>query len=190
MKKFALLLLLVIFSYPLFASPFYVAFGVNNIIPTGDFDNTNKPSLAFNFQIQNRSLCNLWYGFRLDYSKLDPVESAPAGTNFFDSYFLFSPELRYVFLLSGKPNYDDTFYIFLQTLLNFSSITRKQKTDESNFGIGGSFGAGIGFCFIFADMCWTIELGSIYSAPNFILKSNLRPTLTNFNLGLNLGVGL
>jgi hypothetical protein len=191
--KNKLLFVLLIAFFPSFyanSSPYYFSLGGMNVVPISKFKETNKPSLGFNLQFQDRSFCNLWYGFRFDYSKLDSLENVPIGTNFFNSYLLFSPEIRYVYLFSPKLNYDDTFYLFLQGLLHFSSITRKQATDESNLGLGGSLGGGIGFCFNFFSLCWSLEFDALFSSANFILKSNQRPSLTNYNFGLTLGVRL
>lgn len=184
------LIVFLLIVYPAISSPFYFFLGCTNIIPTAKFKETNKTSLGFNISLQERSFCNLWYGFRLDISKLDSLDNVLVGTNYFDSYFLFSPELRYVFLLSEKNKYDDSFYLFLQGLLHFSSITRKQETDESNLGLGGSLGAGIGFCFKLFKTCWAVEIDGKYSAPNFIFKSKQRPSLSNYNFSLTLGVNL
>lgn len=172
------------------SSPFYLGVGVNNVVPTGEFKNLNQPSLGFNFQLQNRSYCNLWYGIRIDYASLDSASQTYASTRVFSKYLLVSPELRYVFLLSGKKSLDDVFYLFLNGLVNISSITSKQTTDESNFGLGGSIGGGVGFCFSLFHLCWTTELNGLFSAPNFILHSKSRPSLTNFNFGITLGVRL
>lgn len=172
------------------ASPYYFSFGGTNIVPLSKFKETNKPSLGFDFQFQDRSFCNLWYGFRFDYSKLDSLEDVPIGTNFYNSFLLFSPEVRYVFLLAKKKNYDDTFYFFLQALLHFSSITKKLTSDESNLGLGAGIGSGLGFCITLFKFCWSVEFDAIFSSPNFILKSSKRPSLTNFNFGLTLGVRL
>ncbi|MCX7908741.1 MAG: hypothetical protein N2560_04400 [Ignavibacteria bacterium] len=190
--RFALVSLFCVFIFASYAAatPFYFSIGGMNLVPTSKFKETNKPSLAFGFQLQDRSFCNLWYGVRFDFAKLDSLENVPIGTNYFSSYFLFSPELRYVFILSGKNSYDDTFYLFLQGLLNFSSISRKYEVDESNLGLGASGGLGLGFCFNLFKLCWAIEFDALYSSPNFILKSSKRPTLTNFNFGLTLGVRL
>lgn len=184
------LILFLIMVYPAVSTPYYLSFGVMNLVPNGKFKETNKPSLGFNFQVQNRYYCNLWYGIRIDFANLDSLENVPVGTNYFSSYFLFSPEIRYVFVLSGKNNYDDTFYLFLQGMLHYSSITRKREIDENNNGLGGAVGAGIGFCFNLFKLCWALELNGMFSAPNFILKSNSRPTLTNYNFGITLGVRL
>ncbi len=172
------------------ASPYYLSLGGTNIVPLSKFKETNKPSLGLDFQFQDRSFCNLWFGFRFDYSKLDSLEDVPLGTNFYNSFILLSPEVRYVFLLSKKKNYDDTFYFFLQALLQFSSITKKQASDESNLGLGGGIGTGLGFCFTLFKLCWNLELDAIFSSPNFILRSSKRSSLTNFNFGLTLGVRL
>lgn len=190
MNSKSVLVLFFILVYSAVSTPYYLSLGGMNVVPTGKFKETNKPSLGFNFQIQNRYYCNLWYGVRLDFAKLDSLEDVPVGTNYFASYFMFSPEIRYVFVLSGKHNYDDTFYLFLQGLLHYSSITRKREVDESNNGLGGSVGAGIGFCFNLFKLCWAVEFDALYSAPNFIMKSDSRPTLTNYNFGLTLGVRL
>ncbi len=184
------LLVFFLIVYPSFSSPFYLFLGGTNIIPTGKFKEINKTSLGFNISFQERSFCNLWYGFRIDVSRLDSLESVPINTNYFDSYLLFSPEIRYVFLLSEKNKYDDTFYLFLQGLLHFSSITRRQEIDESNLGVGASLGTGIGFCFKLFKTCWAVEIDGKYSAPNSILKSKQRPSLTNYNFSLTLGVNL
>jgi hypothetical protein len=172
------------------SSPFYLGVGLNNILPTGEFKKLNQSSLGFNFQLQNRSYCNLWYGIRIDYAALDSASRTLAGTHVFSEYLLVSPELRYVFLLSPKKSLDDVFYLFLNGLVNISSITRKQTTNESNFGLGGSIGGGIGFCFNLFHLCWTLEFNGLFSAPNFILRSESRPSLTNFNFGVTLGVRL
>jgi len=172
------------------SSPYYVSLGGMNIVPFGKFKETNKPSLGFNFQLQDRSFCNLWYGFRFDYSKLDSLEDVPLGTNFFNSFLAFSPEIRYVHLLSSKSNYDDIFYLFLQGQLHLTSITRSRTTDESNLGLGGGIGGGIGFCFNLFSLCWSFEFDALLSSANFILKSKQRPTLSNYNFGLTLGVRL
>lgn len=178
------------FVFSALSSPLYFSLGGSNLVPIGKFKEVNKPSLGFNFHLQDRTFCNLWYGLRVDFAKLDSLENVAVGTNYFASYFLLSPEIRYVFVLSGKNNYDDTFYIFLQGLLNYSSISRKQKVDENNNGLGGSAGAGLGFGFILFNLCWAVEFDALFSAPNFILKSDRRPTLTNYNFGLTLGVRL
>lgn len=173
-----------------YSSPFYLGVGLNNILPTGEFKKLHQSSLGFNFQLQNRSYCNLWYGIRIDYAVLDSASRTLVGTRVFDKYLLVSPELRYVFLLSEKKSLDDIFYLFLNGLVNISSITRKQTTDESNLGLGGSIGGGIGFCFNLFHLCWTLEFNGLLSAPNFIFHSKSRPSLTNFNYGITLGVRL
>lgn len=172
------------------SSPYYLFFGGENLVPTGNFKETNKPALGFNFQLENRSFCNLWYGFRFDFAKLDSLEDVPLGTNYFNSYVMLSPKLRYVFLLSDKHSYNDSFYLLLQGMLHFSSITRKQEVDESNLGLGGGIGGGIGFGFTLFKLCWAVEFDALFSSPNFILKSEKRPSLTNYNFGLTLGVRL
>lgn len=187
-KTVFLLFLLIVYSSN--SSPFYLFLGGSNIIPIGKFKESNTTSLGMNISFQERSFCNLWYGLRIDVSRLDSLESAPLNTNYFYSYLLFSPELRYVFLFSEENKYDHTFYLFLQGLLHFSSITRKQVIDESNLGLGASLGTGIGFCFKLFKTCWAVEIDGKYSAPNFILKSKQRPSLTNYNFSLTLGVNL
>ncbi|MFN3307479.1 MAG: hypothetical protein ACK42Z_09895 [Candidatus Kapaibacteriota bacterium] len=190
MKLITVLVVFLLAVYSLSCSPFYLFLGGSNIIPTGKFKEIDKTSLGFHISFQERSFCNLWYGFRIDVSKLDSLESVPINTNYFDSYLLFSPEIRYVFLLSGNNKYDDTFYFFFQGLFHLSSITRKQEIDESNLGLGASLGTGVGFCFKLFKTCWAIEIDGKYSAPNFILKSKQRPSLTNYNFSLTLGVNL
>lgn len=191
MKKYlSLLILFVSLAGTASASPFYFVFGVENIIPQSTFKEINKQSLGFALQIQNRAFCNLWYGIRFDFSKLDSLENTLLGTNVFEKYLALSPEVRYVFLLSESHKIDDSFYLFANGLLTLSSISRRQQTDESNFGIGGSMGCGIGFGFQLFKLCWTLELNGQYSSPNFILKGSNRPKLTNFNFGLFMGVRL
>ncbi len=174
----------------LFASPYYLSLGVGNIGPTSDFKKFNAPSIGYTFQIQNRGYCNLWYGLRIDYSPLDSSKDATIGSNVFDKYLSFSPELRYVYLLSSKHSLNDVFYLFGQGLINFSSITRRQPSDDGNFGLGGYLGAGVGYCFILFKTCCTLEFNGMYGSPNFIIKPENRPTLTNYNFGLTLGVRL
>lgn len=184
------LVLFFVLAFPAVSSPYYLSLGGENLVPTGKFKETNKPALGFNLQLENRSFCNLWFGFRFDFAKLDSLDDVPIGTNYFNSYFLLSPELRYVFLLSDKHSFNDAFYLFIQGMWHFSSITRKQETDESNLGLGGALGGGLGFGFTLFKLCWSVEFDALYSSPNFILKSDKRPTLTNFNFGLTLGVRL
>lgn len=190
--RFVLLGLILFVAFHSYAnsSPFYLGVGLNNILPTGEFKKLNQSSLGINFQLQNRSYCNLWYGIRIDYATLDSASHTLAGTRVFNKYLLISPELRYVFLLSQKQSLDDIFYLFLNGLVNISSITSRQTTDESNFGLGGSIGGGTGFCFNLFQLCWTLEFNGLFSAPNFILRSESRPSLTNFNFGITLGVRL
>ncbi|MGB9851616.1 MAG: hypothetical protein ACPLPX_01980 [Candidatus Kapaibacteriota bacterium] len=190
MKFKPLLILFFVLFYTTYGSPYYLFVGGENLIPTGSFKETNKPSLGFNFKIENRSFCNLWYGLRFDVSRLDSLEDVPLGTNFFNSYLSLSPEVRYVFLLSDAHSYNDAFYLFLQGLLHFSSIARKQEVDESNLGLGGGLGGGIGFGFTLFKLCWAVEFEAIFSSPNFILKADKRPTLSNYNFSLTLGVRL
>ncbi|MGQ9818759.1 MAG: hypothetical protein ACUVQ1_02370 [Candidatus Kapaibacteriales bacterium] len=173
-----------------YATPFYFGVGLENIVPQNEFKNMNKQSIGIALQIQNRTFCNLWYGVRVDYSKLDSLENVLVGTNVFDKYFALSPEIRYVWLLSERHSYDDSFYLFANALLSLSSITRRQNTDESNWGLGGLLGVGIGFGFQLLKLCWILEMNGLYGSPNFIFKDNLRPTLTAFNFSLVLGVRL
>lgn len=172
------------------ASPYYLGIGVNNLVPTGEFKNLNQSSIGLNFQLQNRSFCNLWYGVRIDYASLDSARRTLAGTRVFDKYLLISPEIRYVYLLSQKRTLDDVFYLFFNGLINISSITSKQATNESNFGLGGSLGLGAGLCFNLFHSCWTLEFNGLFSAPNFIFRSKSRLSLTGFNFGVTLGVRL
>jgi hypothetical protein len=190
MRVLGIVLLFFLLVVPSFSSPYYIFVGGYNLVPISKFKETNKTSLGYSFQIQNRAYCNLWFGGRLDYSKLDSLEKVPVGTNYFDSYLAFSPEIRYIFLLSEKNIYDDSFYLFFQGLLHLSSISLKQQANESNLGLGGSIGGGIGFCFNLFKLCWAVEFDATYGSPNFILKSTQRTYLTHYNIGLNLGVRL
>lgn len=189
-RTITLFALFVLFASGSSASPFYFGFGVENVIPQGKFKEMNKQSIGFALQIQNRGFCNLWYGLRFDYSKLDSLEEAKLGSNVFEKYFALSPEIRYVWLLSNRHNYDDSFYLFANGLLSLSSISRRQETNESNWGFGGSFGGGIGFGFQLFKLCWTLELNGQYASPNFILRDSNRPKLSAFNFGVFLGVKL
>lgn len=186
----SLLLLIAFFFFNASASPFYLGAGLENIIPQSTFEKTNKQSFGVTLQIQNRALCNLWYGVRIDYSKLDSLENIRIGTNVFDKYFALSPEIRYVWLLSQYRSYYDSFYLFVNGLLNVSSISRRQYLDETNWALGGSLGGGIGFGFKLLKLCWIVEMNGQYASPNFILRDNNRPKLTVFNFGLVLGVRL
>lgn len=191
MRHFISLFILISFLFfNASASPFYLGAGLENIIPQGTFKEINKQSLGIAFQIQNREFCNLWYGIRIDYSELDSLENVRVGTNVFDKYFALSPEIRYVWLFSQQRSYDDSFYIFVNGLLTFSLISRRQNVDESNWALGGSLGGGIGFGFQLLKLCWIVEMNGQYASPNFILRDNNRTKLTAFNFSLVLGVKL
>lgn len=167
-------------------SQIYIGAGPDFIIPMSDLDITNKPSAGFNFQIENRFYCKLWYGLKIDYANLHKKEGLPLNTNYYDQYVLISPQIRYN--LTNCDNYHKQGFPYLQTGLTFSSVSDVIKS--SKFGLGGYLGAGFDYGFTFWKLCWIFDFNVAYSSPNFIVRAEERNPIQSINVGLNLSVGL
>jgi hypothetical protein len=187
MKRiFLLVSILGFLILPKAVAQIYIGAGPEIIIPMSDFDKTNKPSLGFNFQIENRFYCKLWYGLKIDYSNINKKDGLPLNTNYYSEYVLISPQIRYN--LTNCDNYNKQGFPYLQTGLTFSSVSDFIKS--SKFGLGGYLGAGFDYGFTLWKICWIFDFNASYSSPNFIYKSEERNFIQSINVGLNLSVGL
>ena len=181
--KYILLVFLLLAFSSTAKSQIFISAGADYIIPFGEFKDVNEDSPGFSIQLESRRFCNLWYGIRVDYSNLNQIEDTE---NTYESIFMLSPEIRYVF--NNKPCGSGSVQFYLQGMLNLSSI---QGTDELNaMGLGASAGGGIAVPFDLWDTCWSIDFGALYSAPNFILKENRRPALQSVLFNLSIGMQL
>jgi hypothetical protein len=167
-------------------SQIYIGAGPDIIIPVADFDNINKPSAGFNFQIENRFFCKLWYGLKIDYANINKKDGLPLNTNYYDQFVLISPQIRYN--LTNCDNYHKQGFPYLQTGLTFSSVSDVIKS--SKFGLGGYLGAGFNYGFTLWKICWILDFNASYSSPNFIYRAEERNSIQSINVGLNLSIGL
>jgi len=167
-------------------SLFYLGVGGDYIIPIARLSETNKETFGLNIQLESRKYCKLWYGLRFDYFAPDYVE-----TNFDDWYqefVLISPKIRYNFLSNDCLDFTGKIAPYLQGMLTISSIS---GSDQLNLmGLGGGIGAGFAVGFQLFKTCMMLDLSGIYSAPNFLLKADGRPSLELYNLSLTWSVGL
>lgn len=177
-KLFFLILFLPTIAY----GRFYLGGGANYTMPMGDFSEVNDASIGYNFQIESRTYCKLWYGLRVDYTKYEELEEIEAGQNYFESGLSFTPQMRYLFLSNRK--YDNALMPYLQAGLPISSIG---GTDEaSRLGLGITAGAGVAFGFGLFNTCWMLDVNARYFAPNLIYKAEERIDLNSVDVSVTL----
>jgi hypothetical protein len=174
-----------VFNYFGFGSTF-VGLGGTYSMPQGDFDKTNSSSPGFLLNIESRSICELWYGLRLEYISYDKKESPPVNMPVFENIVSLSPHIRYNFF--AKETLDGVFIPYIQAFLHFSSIG---ANDEKNkLGMGAALGAGITYSLCAAKRCFSFDLGANYSSPNGFFRADTRPGLQSINISLIISVGL
>lgn len=165
---------------------YYLGLGGNYMLPSGEFSEINKAALGLNVQLESRAYCNWWFGMRIDYYQLDPVDDIAITQDYYENMLIFSPGFRYNFLGSDCKEYN--FIPYGQIQIPFSSIGNTDET--SRFGIGAIAGAGIAYSFQVFDLCWMIDLNARYVAPNIIYKDEARESLRYLDLSLTLSLRL
>ncbi|MFA6571387.1 MAG: hypothetical protein WCT77_09135 [Bacteroidota bacterium] len=187
-KKFILgTFLSIFFLLPVAAfAQIYVGAGPEYVLPMGELNERNKSAIGVSVQLENRYICQFWYGIRFDYIPFDKKEGLLEGLTYFKNGFYISPEFRYNFVGGDCRKYD--WIPYAQGLLTLSSIG---NTDEfSRLGVGGALGAGIAYSFSMFNLCWMLDLNAMYSAPNFLYRADGRSSLQSINVGLTLSVRL
>jgi len=183
-KKFVLLLFLLLFTFPRNAlSDIYYSFGGVYLIPISKFSDKNKESFGAKFEIMNKNYCRLWYGLRFDYFSLQKEKNE---IDYYKKEFLISPTIKYSPFV--KNCYDWKLLPYAEVQFNISGIS---GTDErSQLGLGGGAGLGLAYNFKLFKKCWMIDLDAVYSSPNFIYRADKRGNLKSLNCGLSLSVSL
>lgn len=180
-----LIILLSIVSVKLQAGNYFGA-GVSYLTPMSDVSDLNKPSFGMTMHFENRSFCQFWYGLRLDYNSLKPLDDLEPGTDYYNSVLAFSPEVRFNFLGSNCRQYNVVPYA--QGMMTFSSI---DNTDElGSLGIGAGAGLGVAYSFSVFDLCWMVDLNGIFSVPDVIYRAEERDMFMSANVSLTLSVRL
>lgn len=160
----------------------YLGAGVNYLYPLGKLAEVNKPALGYNVQLESRSFCKLWYGLRLDYFALDKADSI--NTDYYKSFVLISPQIRYNF--TDCQSYQSKFIPYIQALFTVSSITGIDNAQK--LGLGGSAGGGISYGFSISKTCLLLDLNLLYNSDNFIYRIETRPSLESVTASINLSV--
>lgn len=162
-----------------------VGAGVNYVLPQGEAGEINPSALGASLLFENRSICEIWYGFRLEYDSFSKDVNLPDSLDYFENMFAISPQIRYNFF-AGNP-YRGSALPFLQAAFVFSSIG--SNDDLSRLGIGASGGGGFSYSFCLGKACVTLETAALYSAPNFIAKADGRKKLESIAFNFIVSVG-
>ena len=185
--KRSILLIFIFFLFTLPASSqYYFGGGPQYMLPLSDYETANDPDIGFTIHYDMRQWCKFWYGLRLDYFSPEQSDDLLPGQDYFEDFIYISPNFRYNFLGNDCRSYN--FVPYVQGMLTFSSITGSDEL--GSFGIGGAAGLGMAYSFSVFDLCWMLDLNTLYSAPNFIIKDEDRETIQSANVSLTLSVRL
>lgn len=162
------------------AQTLFLGLGPTYAIPQGSFEETNKESFGGSLVIGSRKYCQLWTGLRLGYTEYQ--RRTDTTSNYYTEAITLSPEARYFF---AQPL---DFPLYVHGMLTFSGISGTDSATRT--GLGG--GLGLGYLLFYDSNCcnWFLDLYANYHAPNLILRSDLRPSLSAIVVGVNLNFGL
>lgn len=168
------------------SAQFYIGAGANYTLPQGEFGDLNQNSLGLDILLENRRLCNWWYGFRVQYNSYDPLDNLESTDDYFTESLIISPQVRYNFLYDDK--YDSNLFPYLQGSLLINTFN---NTDDSgDLGVGLSGGAGLCYGLCLSGVCFIIDLNAVYGAPNYIISDADRFDINYISTSLTLSVGL
>jgi hypothetical protein len=163
----------------------FIGAGPNFLVPIGVLNFGNDKSFGVNLQVESRNYCTLWYGIRFDYYSLAKKNDIFYETKYYKDAFMFSPEVRYLFL--GSDFYNGKILPYIQGMLHISSIGGSDE--KSRLGLGAALGGGVAFgTTLFGNPCWLFDFNAVYSSPNCIYRDTGRPTLISINASFTISV--
>lgn len=186
MKRIILIIIFLILIVGSLHSQIYIGLGPTFSIPDGDFSELNNESIGFSINLESRAYCKLWYGFRIDRISYLEGDNLPIGTDFVESAFNLSPNIRFNFLNSDC--YDTHVFPYLQAGTTLSIIRTAENTEPFGWGAFGGAGMLIGFNFL--DLCWSADFNASYNSPNWWLRDENRDVLNSINVGLIISIGI
>ncbi|MBM2813424.1 MAG: hypothetical protein HW421_186 [Ignavibacteria bacterium] len=180
----SLLFYLSFFSQPSLKAQIFISAVVDYSLPMGKFKTVNDNGTGYGVTVESRKYCELWYGLTIEKYKYDTISGKP--TIHYNEIVQISPHLKYVFVPASCAKFAIQPYII--GALIFSTI--EGNDTESILGCGASLGGGICMPFKLFKFCWSLEINAQYSAPNFILRADGRPSLEAVNIGALISIGL
>jgi len=144
------------------------------------YKEVNRPALGGTALLMSRQYCHWWYGVRIEYSPLRPIDSLPPLRYGYTGGSMVAGELRWF------PWTPTEVPLYASLALGLSSIATKPSVDFPNNPAGASIGVGysigIGGVLFYDSPCcgWFIDASLRYHAPNALVRSKYRPFLSSF----------
>ena len=188
LKKFILgLAVAIILLTPLQSySQVYGGIGLDMALPMGKFKDVNQQSFGLNLQMESRAHCKVWWGLRVDFLSFQKKDGLDINLDYYENAILISPKFRYCPFIEDC--YNTKLIPYLQAMFTISSIG--DTKGDPRLGLGGAAGLGVALGFDLFEKCWMLDLGGLYSAPNFIERTEKRPSLEMILVSLTLSMQL
>jgi hypothetical protein len=156
-----------------------------------DYRSVNRPALGGTLLLMSRQYCHWWYGVRMEYSPLAPLDSLPPQRHGYTDGGFLAGELRWWPWEPTEVPLYASLALGLSTIATTPPYDFPSRRAGSSTGIGYSIGVG-GVIFYDSPCCgWFVDVALRYHAPNALIRSKYRPFLSSFQaiVTFNLALG-
>lgn len=161
----------------------FLGAGPTYTLPLDTFAVTNDNALGGTLLYESRKFCQIWFGVRLSYTANRVKEKTGEKIRlFYEDQIVLAPEARYFF---AQPT---SFPLYLVGNLQLSNIAGADSASRAGLGLAG----GLGYLLEYDNDCckWFLDFSAVYQAPNLLLRSSRRPTLSSILLALTFNISI